>query len=226
MYSLLRRGSSSSLEDIPSAVHENSSRTSYDRLLLWTCIVVATSSILSSFLLLSNERTHTTSLTQGGLLRRPNPYINLDRLYKVDPPAAREPFPSIYSFAHVVLQFSPSDPHRRFMPEDDRSYSSREGYIYTDDRHVLVTPKISTVIQFRNQDYGMENCTLEPTIPDATNSPADLDSSVHIDHTSVVEIWMLDNTREISRYDPVSWTAGLAREKASLPMSDKLFQYL
>jgi len=66
--------------------------------------------------------------------------------------------------------------------------------------------KISTVLQFRNQDYGMENCTLEPTIPDATNSPADLDSSVHIDHASVVEVWMLDNTREISRYDPVSWT--------------------
>ncbi|THU92334.1 hypothetical protein K435DRAFT_820512 [Dendrothele bispora CBS 962.96] len=231
MYAQLSRGSSSSLEDddtLADPVLHTGKREKFDRLLLWACMTVtAISLILSTFVLSSNSTSSMRPFNKQDVIHRPNPYANLDRLYKANPSLLldRKPFPSIYSYAHVVLQIPSSDPRRVYLPEDERSYSSREGYIYTDDRHVLITPEISTIIQFRNQDYGMENCTLEPTIPSLGNSPVDLDSSVRIDHLSIVEIWMLDNTREISRYDPVSWKHAPLRKTllASISVSGEVW---
>ena len=64
--------------------------------------------------------------------------MNLDKVHRKN---ASEKFNPIDSFAYVVLQLKNDDPRRR-MYEDDRMYYSREGAIYPDDRHFLVTKKV------------------------------------------------------------------------------------
>lgn len=72
--------------------------------------------------------------------RRISTYLNLDRVHR----NASEKFAPIDSFAYVVLQLKNDDLQRK-MYEDDRIYYSREGAIYPDDRHFLVTKEVRLV---------------------------------------------------------------------------------
>jgi hypothetical protein len=63
--------------------------------------------------------------------------MGLDRVHR----NASEKFAPIDSFAYVVLQLKNDDPQRKTY-EDDRIYYSREGAIYPDDRHLLVTKEV------------------------------------------------------------------------------------
>lgn len=69
--------------------------------------------------------------------RRISTYLNLNKVQR----NASEKFNPIDSFAYVVLQLKNDDPQRK-MYEDDRIYYSREGAIYPDDRHLLVTKEV------------------------------------------------------------------------------------
>jgi len=69
--------------------------------------------------------------------RRISTYMNLDIVHR----NASQKFGPIDSFAYVVLQLKNGDPQRK-MYEDDRIYYSREGAIYPDDRHFLVTKEV------------------------------------------------------------------------------------
>ncbi|KIK54827.1 hypothetical protein GYMLUDRAFT_147472, partial [Collybiopsis luxurians FD-317 M1] len=128
--------------------------------------------------------------------RRPSTYINLEKLYSqhrnVDQ-GAKAPLPPFENFAHVVLQVNTND-RQRTLHEDYRHYYSPEGFVYPDDRHIVASPQKSTILQFMNQDFGMENCTLEVSIPPQN---ASWDAGVEIDSRSVLEIWMLDNSEEL-----------------------------
>ena len=66
--------------------------------------------------------------------------MNLDKVHRKN---ASEEFKPIDSFAYVVLQFTNDDPQRKAY-EDDRMYYSREGAIYPDGRHFLVTNEVCT----------------------------------------------------------------------------------
>ena len=70
--------------------------------------------------------------------RRISTYMNLDKVHRKN---TSEKFDPIDSFAYVVLQLKNDDPRRK-MYEDDRMYYSREGAIYPDDRHFLVTKEV------------------------------------------------------------------------------------
>lgn len=76
--------------------------------------------------------------------RRISTYLNLDKVHR----NASEKFTPIDSFAYVVLQLKNDDPRRRLY-EDDRMYYSREGAIYPDDRHFLVTKEVGLTTQRR-----------------------------------------------------------------------------
>ena len=73
--------------------------------------------------------------------RRISSYMNLDKVHRKN---TSEKFNPINSFAYVVLQLKNDDPKRK-MYEDDRLYYSREGAIYPDDRHFLVTREVCPV---------------------------------------------------------------------------------
>ncbi|KAG7097042.1 hypothetical protein E1B28_004433 [Marasmius oreades] len=206
MYCQVSNQSSDTLESRTSDTSTAQLRSSFrpSSLLLWACITISISSSFTalSLLLYDQNSISTTATTEGyalGDLRRPNPYVNLQQVYRTGPLTSRPRIPAIYNFPHTLLQIDASDPKRAFLPEKHRSYSSTEGFIYPDDRSFEVSSKLSTVIQFKNQDFGMENCTLELTIPESSRT--DFNPAVHIDHSSTIEVWMLDNSREISRYD-------------------------
>jgi len=134
-------------------------------------------------------------------LRRPSTYMYLEKVTttpKVSPP-------QIFSFAHILLQIDTKDPHRK-LKEDSRWYQSNFGEIHPDDRHFLVSSQVNTVVQFRNLDFGMENCHLNPTIPTNITS---FDTQLNVDPSSELDIWMLDNSWELSRH--VEWNTAPAR---------------
>ena len=117
------------------------------RLFLCACISAICSSVLSmglfingAFPALSTPKSHRTTDPP----RRISTYLNLDKVHR----NASEKFTPIDSFAYVVLQLQNDDPRRKLY-EDDRMYYSREGAIYPDDRHFLVTKEVGLTVQRR-----------------------------------------------------------------------------
>ncbi|KAF5328085.1 hypothetical protein D9619_013664 [Psilocybe cf. subviscida] len=52
-------------------------------------------------------------------------------------------------------------------PVDPRRKSTYFGTVSPDDRKVLATNQISTILQFRTRDFGMEWCKLKLALPDS-----------------------------------------------------------
>lgn len=64
--------------------------------------------------------------------------MNLDKIIRnLSEPA----LPSVINFPQIVLHVVANDPLRT-LKEDERGYYSKEGGIYPDDRHFLVTPEV------------------------------------------------------------------------------------
>ena len=64
--------------------------------------------------------------------------------------------------------------------------------------HALAAPRqTSTIMQFRNMDYQMERCEIQGLVP-----PSDMphDPAADIDYSGKMDVWLLDNSRELSRY--------------------------
>ncbi|KAG5644542.1 hypothetical protein DXG03_008197 [Asterophora parasitica] len=82
----------------------------------------------------------------------------------------------------------------------------------------------STVVQFRNMDYGMERCVLDPTIPKPNATIPGFDPAVNVHPGSEVDIWLLDGSQELSRH--ILWTRAPARQKhfARIGLSGKGFR--
>lgn len=118
-------------------------------LVLWVCIGISLSSSITVLALLLHHPTlnnsppssfFTTHVSPGA--RRPNPYMNLERVYQKGSSPAHPKFPSFYTFPHVVMQIDAADPKRAFLPEKHRSYSSEQGFIYSDDRFFEASAKV------------------------------------------------------------------------------------
>jgi hypothetical protein len=107
------------------------------------------------------------------------------------------------------------------MTEDHKSQRTAIGTVYPDLRHIHITnkvsipmspfsicefvnlePQISTIVQFRHIDYGMEHCTLNHSVPPQSDSKP-----------SVVEVWELDIAVEISRYMGDTWKTAAPRRR-------------
>ncbi|KAF4573429.1 hypothetical protein EYR36_007944 [Pleurotus pulmonarius] len=174
-------------------------------LLLVSSIATVITSFLSLYTFISTQLGPNQGIAHaspGELQRRPSTYMNLDKLPTND---SQPFFHPIHSFAHVLLQIDTSDPQRK-LHENFRKYNSPQGEIYPDDRYFLVSSSTSTIIQLRNLDFRMEKCVLDPTIPshDDTSPDSGFDPSVRVDASSSVDVWMLDNTQELSR--DTQWT--------------------
>jgi hypothetical protein len=86
--------------------------------------------------------------------------------------------------------------------------------MYTGVIRMFLSPhglQTSTVVQFRNLDYGMERCVLDPTVPNPNATISGFDPAVKISPHSVVDIWLLDGSQELSRH--TLWTHAPPRQK-------------
>ncbi|KAJ8091787.1 hypothetical protein PM082_021022 [Marasmius tenuissimus] len=94
------------------------------------------------------------------LLRRPSPFIGMDNITRPVPAVHRE----FVNFPQVIQQVDAQQP--KFVYDDDPlRYMSGRGLVSPEDRRVQVTPSVSTLIQFRAVDYGMEKCELHVHFP-------------------------------------------------------------
>ncbi|RXW12898.1 hypothetical protein EST38_g12955 [Candolleomyces aberdarensis] len=78
-----------------------------------------------------------------------------------------------------------------------------EGVAFPDDRHFIVNPEFSTIVQLKSLDWGMERCVLNAVLPTKTK---ELDPAIHMNGTNVLDIWALDFDEEISFHDPRTWS--------------------
>ncbi|KAL6299315.1 hypothetical protein BKA93DRAFT_829974 [Sparassis latifolia] len=143
------------------------------------------------------------SSSRGQALRRPNPYVNLDKVLQ----NVTYTFPPIVNFPPLVLQISTSDRHRT-MREDSRQWHSRLGTVYPHDRHITVSHETSTILQFRNLDYAMERCVLTLTLPLKTDV---LDPAISIHDPSILDVWVLNASLELSPHITGTWKHAPAR---------------
>jgi len=113
------------------------------------------------------------------------------------------------SFAQVVLQADVLGP-KRALSEDERGYYSVEGSIYPDDRHILVSPSVSTIVQFRNLDYGLERCALIVVVPSVAMSHNSA-TRLHPADGVTLDIWELDAEEEFTPFRPRTWSVAPKR---------------
>ena len=137
-----RRASVCEFRNTCSLTQVNLPRAAVDtRLFSWACIGAICSSLIStSLFIMGSFPTHPTPevYRTADPPRRISTYMNLDKVHRKN---ASDKFNPIDSFAYVVLQLKNDDSERKVY-EDDRMYYSREGAIYPDDRHFLVTKEV------------------------------------------------------------------------------------
>ncbi|TBU51886.1 hypothetical protein BD310DRAFT_890241 [Dichomitus squalens] len=175
-----------------------------NRFIAWATVCIAFSTLLSftitlvdfGLLATSGSPPRTSTIRTVGR-RRPNQYMNLDRILAGTNLTIFNP---IFNFPSVTLQILNSDSHRR-MHEDGKGRPTKFGTVYPDDRHVLVSYETSTIVQFRHLDYRMEQCMLHFQVPQPIQF---FDPKANITEGSHVEVWILDAPTELSRYIPGS----------------------
>ncbi|KAI0300035.1 hypothetical protein B0F90DRAFT_1726125 [Multifurca ochricompacta] len=130
-------------------------------------IIIAACTALDSILLLALGYRYTKTVlfhVDPRKLETPSTYINFDLLYR-NGTKTNLRFPSIQGLPRALAQVSSREPDK-VDPQWPVSYLAPYGSVPYNDRHLLVEPEISTFVQFRVLDYGMENCSLALHIPE------------------------------------------------------------
>lgn len=140
-------------------------------------------------------------------LPRPNSYVNLDNVLT----HSHRNLPPIHNFPEVVLQLDRSNAAHPIQ-EDSRGMPTHDGYIYLDDRHIVVTPQNTSLLQFRVKDWAMERCVITFILPKRSES---FEPFPMLTDPSWVDVWILDKTTEMSRHIPGSMEI-VARRKRLL----------
>jgi len=106
------------------------------------------------------DRGSATSTTSDSELELANAYIGFDKLHVLNPEAAT---PS-YTIENMPLVVGSVDQElsNAVRPDETPHWWTFQGTVVPDRRHIFVNESISTIIQFRAQDYGLETC--EPTL--------------------------------------------------------------
>ncbi|KAJ7267911.1 hypothetical protein C8J57DRAFT_1326138 [Mycena rebaudengoi] len=81
------------------------------------------------------------------------------------------------------------------------------GTSYPTDRKFVVAPGISTIVQYRVQDFGMEKCTLQLSTsipPEASGHGHGRD--IHAHNMGQIDLWKLDHDRRLDRKS-LSWNS-------------------
>jgi len=100
----------------------------------------------------------TTALTKQDIfkLRRPSQYIRLHEISRPSPPVARQ----FDNYPIVVGQIDSAAPNKVIDGAAHR-HMVHSGTITPEDSRVHVSQTVSTIVQFRAIDFGMERCELQ-----------------------------------------------------------------
>ncbi|KAF5387240.1 hypothetical protein D9757_006877 [Collybiopsis confluens] len=124
-------------------------------------------------------------------LRRPSPFVGMADITRPVPPMPR----SIINHPQAIALVDAERPGLVF-DDDPLRYMSHSGTVSPEERKVHVTKSISTIVQFRAIDFGMEICELKLRIPFQGNSSfadVDEDSSPLLAEPSMLSIHRLEN---------------------------------
>ncbi|KAH9929374.1 uncharacterized protein B0H18DRAFT_996833 [Fomitopsis serialis] len=132
-------------------------------LLTFICVLCA---VLNTILLTqisgglrsSDEKATTTFGVQE--LRRPSQYIHLDSVARPSPPVPRN-----FVNHPILVSIIDSDHTHKVAEVDARRYMSHNGMISPPERHYIIADTVSTIVQFRAIDYGMELCEIHVHLP-------------------------------------------------------------
>jgi len=207
-------GLSSSEEDIElkgeslgGGFRASSSWRSSNTINLLACGIALLSTILNLYLSFFPPRSQPTQdLTH--ILRRPTQFISLSSIPYATHPLLSSHFLNLTltTFPIIVQPISHSAPNRVFYEEsaDPKRQFTRFGTISPEDRRILVNaskdgPEISTIVQFRARDYGMEKCRLRLFLdpnhrhePSLSETPLRRKDWTLSGDTSQFQIWILE----------------------------------
>ncbi|KDR69098.1 hypothetical protein GALMADRAFT_215387 [Galerina marginata CBS 339.88] len=147
-----------------------------------------------------NAQQGDTKISSIDNLKIGNPYINLEALYR-EANISVPRYDPVINVGQGLVQVSLTDPHK-VIPEYTETGNLSIGHIARFRRHLIATPTISTVAQFRIMDFGMESCSLVITVPDEITTrdtivgPTGKSVVVHIHQ---IEVQNRLNLRKLSR---------------------------
>ncbi|KAJ7107818.1 hypothetical protein C8R44DRAFT_533146, partial [Mycena epipterygia] len=133
-------------------------------------------------------------------LTYPNPYIGLDNAMLTDAAPAKP----IINFPLLLAQINSSEPSAVYMQLTQ--WPTAFGMIYPELRHfelIYIIPQVSTVVQFRTIDFGMERCVATLEIPEVPVVYKNFSSSAK---PCPLEVWSLDSPDDIQPRT-LSWAA-------------------
>jgi len=158
------------------------------RILRLGFFVIATCTVLDCLLFLALGCRYANSVlfpVHPANLETASTYINFDLLYRNGTKTSFL-FPPIRALPRALAQVSSREPDRVY-PQWPTSFLAPYGRVPQNDRRLLVDPEISTYVQFRVLDYGMENCSLALRIPEYGS-----DRAMEIERIgSTIDVWSL-----------------------------------
>ncbi|KAH7869186.1 uncharacterized protein C8R40DRAFT_1000153, partial [Lentinula edodes] len=87
--------------------------------------------------------------------RRPTPFIGFDDIIRPYPPIHRE----LINFPQIIQRVDREDVNLVY-DDDPFAFMTRKGRVSPETQVVEISSKVSTIVQFRAIDYGMEHCEL------------------------------------------------------------------
>ncbi|KAL0961085.1 hypothetical protein HGRIS_006068 [Hohenbuehelia grisea] len=215
-YALLPQNDGSPTEGVRVRKHEKSSKLQTStRVSLYATIIISACLVIDTLAMLYFAIRLTTLNTPLRLENLPlrHTYSTLDFVYngtgiKSD---IQEPIINLpLAFAHV----DQSHP-RQVLRQSSEMWMSSDGPVPVGDRRLLFTPKISTILQLRVMDYGMENCSL------AFNGPPSMPGSAMDTTQGIVrgskgnftelDVWTLVAPRKLDMSE-ISWNTKPRRQ--------------
>ncbi|KAF8662087.1 hypothetical protein AX16_001197 [Volvariella volvacea WC 439] len=128
-------------------------------------------------------------------LRRPSQFIGMDELYRKSHPTSG----NLTNFPFLISQVDGGNSEYVF-DTDPKRCMTKIGSISPNARQIRVTSTISTIFQFRILDFGLEQCELQLSLPNSTQSP---EHTQYLSLTRTVNVLRLNaavplNERELS----------------------------
>ncbi|KAJ6617492.1 hypothetical protein B0H10DRAFT_2032665 [Mycena sp. CBHHK59/15] len=174
-----------------------------DRILRLATAVIVCCTVIDMLLILhlgiqQHTAKHAAARADSENLEIKSSYVGLAELYSQTSLKSSKHDP-IVNHARAFVQISSTEPSRIFPPYG-LMRPIADGMVPEHQRHLLVTPTISTIAQFRVADFGMENCSLSITVPPRSDTKGFLS-----EEPATLDVWSLPVTKKLDMHK-LSWT--------------------